>query len=300
MVSWISPALLPGDAPIDPLLDEVDVVDGEVEAAESPEEGLLGVGAILDRVHDLGREPPQAQGEVVGEPVERVAVGPLEDDGEVRDVVEPSGHGARGDDRWRGVRQQLLEAGAEVRVELRAEEGAAGEGEGGQRQHQPAVAHEPRDEHPAHGAGPTGRAALRRRRLEGKALRGLASALGGRGSGSRRGPPVRRHAHERQLAAAVTRRAIGGGDDLDAPVGVLRLAPGEVPGGDGLHEPVEHGVEPRDVARVHPVRGDGAALDVPGDGALAHVRTVGGAHDRELELVVVDRDRAARRRARCR
>src|SRR5665213_629144 len=98
----------------------------------------------------------------------------------------------------------------------------------------------------------------------------------------------RRKSGERQLAAAVTRRSVGRRDELDAQEGLFRLAPHELAARDGALEIVEQRVEPSDVARVHPVGGDGLALEGPGAAA-----TRGALLQRDLDVVVLDADPTA-------
>ena len=146
-------SLLPRDAALDPLLDLVEVLRREVEAAELADVLLLLVGAVLDRLHQVAREPPQPGGQVVGEAVERVGVVPVEDHREVRDAVELGRDGARRLHARCGVGEELLEPGPEVEVELRAVR--RGDGRKAERgdEHEPPPPHEPRHEDAANGPG---------------------------------------------------------------------------------------------------------------------------------------------------
>ena len=135
--------LLPGDAPIEAPLDDAEVVGGDVEATEAPEEGLLLVGPVLDPLHQVAGQHAQPLRHVVGEPLQRVAVAALEDHREVRHVVELLRHRPRRLHARRGVGEELLEPGSQVRVELHAEERAEDEDHGGEAEHDPAAPDEP-------------------------------------------------------------------------------------------------------------------------------------------------------------
>src|SRR4249920_2235241 len=119
---------------------------------------------------------------------------------------------------------------------------------------------------------------------------------------------------ERQLAAPLARRRVGGADQLHAQEGLARLLADEVTAIDRALEVVEERVEPGDMARVHPVGGDLLAIEGPlrargvavGDlarvlaGVLAGILVIVGAgagtllrlQRRDLDGVVLDPDRA--------
>src|SRR3954469_21476778 len=96
-----------------------------------------------------------------------------------------------------------------------------------------------------------------------------------------------RHPGERQLAAVVTRRRVGRGDQLDAAERLLGFAPHELAAGDRGCEVVEQRVEPAGMARVHPVGADRLSLEAPARLAVRRA-DLGG----DLDAVILDPDRA--------
>jgi len=104
--------LLPADARIEAALYGIEVFHGQIEAAETAEEGLLRVDAVLDRLDEVVRKLSQACRQVIRESVEGVAIRALQHDREVVHIVELGGNGPRGHHAWRGVGEEFLESRA--------------------------------------------------------------------------------------------------------------------------------------------------------------------------------------------
>ena len=113
--------LLRGDPRQQLISQPPQLVEREVERAKRPEEAVLLVAAVLDRLHQVVREPAQPAGEVVGEPLQRLGALALQVDRQPRARVQARAERAdRAHARGR-LREQLLQAGAQIGVEADGE-----------------------------------------------------------------------------------------------------------------------------------------------------------------------------------